>query len=180
MFLTAVGVFGACVAQDFVAWILEARYQSAGKLIPLLIAAYLLNCLFWLFQLPLLQEKRARLILMIGCATLAANLALNMWLIPRYGMYGAAYALILAYALQAGATYLCAQRIYFVPYRGRPMLSGLGIFVAVVVLTQFPWTSVVRPLILASGLIVALALLWFVYRRDVGRILAFVRRTSLA
>jgi O-antigen/teichoic acid export membrane protein len=54
-------------------------------------------------------------------ATIAAvvNFTLNLWLIPAYGMLGAAYATLIAYAVLVVVRTWNAQQIYPVPYQWR-------------------------------------------------------------
>ena len=49
----------------------------------------------------------------------AANIGLNLALIPRFGIMGAAYANGLAYALQAAIAYHFSQRFYPIRYEAR-------------------------------------------------------------
>ncbi len=60
-------------------------------------------------------------------ATIAAvfNFTLNLWLIPAYGMVGAAYATLAAYALLMLVRTWNAQRIYRVDYQWRRVVSIL-------------------------------------------------------
>jgi O-antigen/teichoic acid export membrane protein len=62
------------------------------------------------------------------------NVALNLILIPRYGMMGAAIATVAAYATMFGGMAWRAQHIYPVPYQWRRVLTaglaGVGLTVA--------------------------------------------------
>jgi O-antigen/teichoic acid export membrane protein len=60
-------------------------------------------------------------------ATLAAvvNFTLNLWLIPAYGMLGAAYATLIAYAVLMVVRTWNAQQIYPVPYQWRRVTAVL-------------------------------------------------------
>ena len=54
----------------------------------------------------------------------AANFALNVLLIPRYGMMGAAIATVAAYTTMAVGMAWWSQRIYPVPYQWRRTLTA--------------------------------------------------------
>jgi O-antigen/teichoic acid export membrane protein len=60
-------------------------------------------------------------------ATIAAvvNFTLNLWLIPAYGMLGAAYATLIAYAVLMVVRTWNAQQIYPVPYQWRRVTAVL-------------------------------------------------------
>jgi O-antigen/teichoic acid export membrane protein len=92
-------------------------------------------------------------------ATAAAvlNVGLNFWLIPAYGMLGAAYATLAAYALLMAVRTWNAQHVYPVPYQWRRVavllavagaLTGIGQAVPQSLLVAFAFT-LVFPLALA-------------------------------
>ncbi|HIE05162.1 MAG TPA: hypothetical protein EYP61_10420, partial [Candidatus Latescibacteria bacterium] len=49
-------------------------------------------------------------------ASAALNLALNLLLIPRIGMIGAAWATLAAYSAMTSTLFLWARKLYLVPY----------------------------------------------------------------
>jgi O-antigen/teichoic acid export membrane protein len=68
----------------------------------------------------------------------ATNIALNLLLIPRYGLVGAAWANGAGYAVQAGLGYLLSQRFYPVAYEwgriARVLLAATAAYVAAIML----------------------------------------------
>src|SRR5205823_5679148 len=92
LFLAGVGIVGAVIAQDFVRWFLDPRYAAAGGLVPWIIAGYLFHAYFGVFHLAAMQGKRTEFLLAASSVALVTNLALNFALVPRWGMYGAAWA----------------------------------------------------------------------------------------
>jgi O-antigen/teichoic acid export membrane protein len=83
-------------------------------------------------------------------ATLAAllNFGLNLWLIPAYGMLGAAYATLAGYVLLMLVRTWNAQKIYRVEYQWRRVVS---ILLAAGVLTAIGVT-LPQSMVLAIGL----------------------------
>jgi O-antigen/teichoic acid export membrane protein len=68
----------------------------------------------------------------------AVNIALNVALIPRYGMVGAAISTLISYiALMIGMT-LYSQRVYPVPYQWRRVLTAAGAAAALTLLARWP------------------------------------------
>lgn len=134
--LTAIACFGALIAQDFVAHFLDHRYASAGRVVPWIIGAYLAHSLFSMFSLAALQARRTTLIMGTSFVALLVNTVLNFALIPRWGMYGAAYATLIAYVVEALLMYSFAQRVYRLDYDLRRTFGAMGVFAAVLVVTQ--------------------------------------------
>ncbi|MEZ5450681.1 MAG: lipopolysaccharide biosynthesis protein [Thiolinea sp.] len=89
----------------------EAFLPSALQLVPLLGLAMLLNALYLFyvsFAFQLSQHTGDTVWLVLAAALL--NLGLNLWLIPRWGALGAAWATLLAYALCVLAGYGLGRR----------------------------------------------------------------------
>jgi O-antigen/teichoic acid export membrane protein len=61
------------------------------------------------------------------------NVALNLVLIPPYGMMGAAIATLVAYTVMFAGMTWWAQRIYPVPYQWRRVVTAAAAGVAIVV-----------------------------------------------
>lgn len=162
--LTAVACFGALIAQDFVARFLDHRYASAGRVVPWIIGAYLAHSLFSMFSLSAMQARRTTLIMGASFVALAVNTALNFALIPRWGMYGAACATLIAYAVEALVMYLFAQRAFRLNYDLRRTFAAMGVFAAVLVVTQIRWNiehawiATVAAAVICFGLLAALGL----------------------
>jgi O-antigen/teichoic acid export membrane protein len=143
--LSAIACLGSLVAQDFVARFLDPRYVSAGRVVPWIIGAYLAHSLFSMFSLAVLHARRTALIMGASFAALLVNTALNFALIPRWGMYGAAYATLVAYVIEALIMYSLAQRTFRLEYDLPRTLAALGVFAMALSVTQARWSPSQRP-----------------------------------
>lgn len=170
--LVAVACFGSLIAQDFVRLFLDARYHAIGRLIPWIIGGYLLHAWFTLFQIAVFQGKRVRYMMVVSAIAFVANITSNFALVPRWGMYGAAWATLAAYGLEALLMYVYAQRVYSVPYHRSSMIGSLAVFAGVLALTQLASPASLRPLIIAGAMLAsAVALQAF----SGGRLLETIR-----
>jgi O-antigen/teichoic acid export membrane protein len=79
------------------------------------------------------RAKRTQFNWVITGIAAAADVALNLLLVPRYGMMGAATATVVAYVTMAAGMAWWAQRIYPVPYQWRRVLTAGLTGVALVV-----------------------------------------------
>jgi O-antigen/teichoic acid export membrane protein len=61
------------------------------------------------------------------------NVGLNFWLVPRYGMVGAAIATAAAYVVLFVGMTLYAQRVYPVAYQWRRIVTCVGVAVGLTV-----------------------------------------------
>jgi O-antigen/teichoic acid export membrane protein len=177
--LTAVACFGALIAQDFIARFLDHRYSSAGRVVPWIIGAYLAHSFFSMFALAAMQARRTTLIMSASFVALVVNTILNFSLIPRWGMYGAAYATLIAYVIEALVMYSFAQRAFRLDYDLRRTFAAMGVFSAVLVATQVRWSSSNRPFAMAGILVVSFGLLTVIGSKGIPRYLRLKTRPSL-
>ena len=157
--LTAIACFGALIAQDFVARFLDHRYAAAGRVVPWIIGAYLAHSLFSMFGIACMQARRTTLIMAASFVALAANTVLNFALIPHWGMYGAAYATLVAYVIEAVVMYVMAQRAYPLRYDLPRTFAAVAVFVIALSATQVHWNPQHRPMIMGVLAVACLSFL---------------------
>lgn len=134
--LSAIACFGALISQDFIAHFLDRHYLPAGPIVPWIIGAYFAHSIFSLLTLAVIQVKKTRWLMLVSFIAFAVNTALNFALIPRFGMYGAAYATIVAYVVEMLAMYVVAQHLYRLDYDWLRMCVAVAIFLVALTATQ--------------------------------------------
>ena len=154
----AVAGFGCLIAQDVTRLLLDPRYHPVGRVIPWVIGGYLMHGLFGLFHLSILQQKKTGFLLGASAVAFAANIALNLWWIPIWGMYGAAYATLVAYVLEALLAYAFGQRLYPLAFETGRIGAALFVFGGILGLTQVT----ARPLWMGVGMLAGGAFLWLI------------------
>jgi len=175
LLLVAVATFGSLIAKDVVSHFLDKRYSSAGRLIPWIIAGYLFHALYSILQPSLFQARRVGFLWVASGVALVANLGFNFLWIPRWGMYGAAYATTAAYVIEAALLYVYAQGVYPLAFSKRRLAAALAIFCAVILVTQVRWQSW-RLLITGVTLLSALSLIVLIGRNEFAALLGPMRR----
>ncbi len=94
----------------------KAFGQAAAALMPwIAIATLFAGFKAYYVDLSFQLTKKTRLQVLIAFVAAAVNLLLNLWLIPRYGLLGAAYSTLIAYALVLGGGWWLAQRALALP-----------------------------------------------------------------
>lgn len=110
-----------------------------------------------------LARQTRSLVRLTGAAAIV-NIALNIVVIPRWGMLGAAFATAVAYVLLFALYYQKAQRVYPTPYKLSPLLR-LGALTAVgCAVGAIP----IEPLYLALAIKSAVAVLFLLGLRVMG------------
>ena len=126
--LTFVGLGISVLGKDTLRIMAEPCYWEASKYIPILILAYIIFGLFDHFVMNIMISKKPKYLSYIDMANALVNILLNVILIKAYGLYGAAFATLISYALRVITLYTVSRRlgkIYFEYRRAmKIVLSG--------------------------------------------------------
>jgi O-antigen/teichoic acid export membrane protein len=80
--------------------------------------AYLLHGLYLLTSVGIGIARQARYYPMVTALAATAGVTANLQLIPRYEAMGAAWAMVLAYAVMALAGHAFSRRVFPIPFEG--------------------------------------------------------------
>jgi O-antigen/teichoic acid export membrane protein len=105
----------------------DGVYRDSYAVVPALMATQALTCLWHLFVNPLfLRKKTAYLPVVMGSAA-ALSILLNLFMIPRWGLVGAGWAVFAANVFVNAAVGTLSLRWYPIPYRtGQMVIAGVG------------------------------------------------------
>jgi O-antigen/teichoic acid export membrane protein len=131
LLLVVVGSF----SPEIVSVLATPAFAPAGRVVPFILASYLLFGIYYFFTLGSIVLERTRLIAANVLVAMVINLVANALLIPPLGITGAATATILSYLVLAIGMFLVSQRLYPLPV---PILRilGLGAVVAAILLVN--------------------------------------------
>jgi O-antigen/teichoic acid export membrane protein len=117
--------------RDGLTLLVDAPFRPAYKLVPLLLATTVIQQWTGFCNLGLYLRNATNLYAWSAVIGVAAALGLNALLIPRYGMFGAAWATVLAYAIRFIPVYVFAQAKYRIDYPWAKV-GGLGLLLALI------------------------------------------------
>jgi len=103
-------------AREIVIIMTTPEFYGAARVVPWVCVAYLFYGLSFMVNSGLSVRNKMKYSGMIATAVAVLNLGLCFWLIPRFGMMGAAWATLVAYALQLLALTVTNVRIWSIPY----------------------------------------------------------------
>jgi O-antigen/teichoic acid export membrane protein len=103
----------------FYALLVPSLYQAGMAAVPVILVAYLIYGLSYPLNVGIMLKDRTSALPSISWLAAAICLGLNLWLIPRYGMIGAAWATVLAYIVWTTGIAWVSLRLYPVPYSFR-------------------------------------------------------------
>lgn len=116
--------------------LVHPSYWEGLPLVPIILGAYLVNGVYVNFMAQVYFTRRTSLAAYASGLGAAVSLGANFALIPAWGMYGAAWAHVLAYLAMAGYLFRRTQRLDPLPYEyGR--LAKLGAVLFALTLAYF-------------------------------------------
>ncbi|HSB08655.1 MAG TPA: oligosaccharide flippase family protein [Blastocatellia bacterium] len=124
MFL-ALGV-SAAVGDGLTLYSLKS-YWSAAVIIPLLGLSAVLDCASRVLNIGITLKKRTIFAPIVITVALAANVGLNLLLIPRYGSMGATISTLVSFILFCGLRYWASNLFFKVPYEWGRVFKILGV-----------------------------------------------------
>ncbi|RLD16773.1 hypothetical protein DRI50_01030 [candidate division KSB1 bacterium] len=91
-------------------------YWGGTKIIPIILVSYLFYGLYVNFTVGIYIRKKTKyMVLFTGLAALV-NVLSNLYLMPHYGIMGAAFATLFSYLVMALSIFIANQKIYYIPY----------------------------------------------------------------
>lgn len=116
----------ALLSPWLVGWLAAPAFDEASRVVgPLAFAAVALAG-YVVVVIGIGRTKRTRFNWVVTGAGAAVNVALNLALIPRYGMMGAAVATIAAFVVMFAGMAWWSQRVYPVPYQWRRVATAVA------------------------------------------------------
>lgn len=110
-------VFGlAALARATMVVLTEEKYHGAYPLIPIIAAGVFLLGLQQRFQIAFVLSKKTAWVFVATAIAGVVNLAANFLLIPRWGMYGAAWATVLGYSVMLITVVFASLPLFRFPF----------------------------------------------------------------
>ena len=147
----------AMLSPWLVEWLATPRFAESSRVVGLLAFSAVAFSVFIVVSIGVGRIKRTQFMWVVTLAGAAVNFCLNLTLIPRYGMMGAAVATLAAYSVMAAGIVWWSQRIYPVPYQWRRVLTAGLAGVALVVAGKLAGGGL--PMAVALSIIYPLVLL---------------------
>ena len=156
--------FGMSVWVDPVLRVMAApSYWAAAGLVPVILLAYVFLAFTSFLNLGLFVSAKTRYFGIISASTAILTVAGYAVLIPRWGLYGAAWVTVFALFIRFYAIYRVAKGYFDMKIRWYPTLMAL-ILAVVLVLAKIYMVTTLPPVLVALVLSLAFPLLVFALR----------------
>ena len=154
------------------------HFYRAEKAVALLAFAAAAYAAYTVLAIGAGRARKTQLNWVISGAAAAINIGLNVWLIPRYGMVGAAIATVAAYVALFAGMVIYAQSVYPVPYQWRRVLTAAAGAVGLTVAARATGAPLAVSILLVAVYPVVLLPLGFYLPAERQRLRRFVLRAT--
>jgi O-antigen/teichoic acid export membrane protein len=155
--LCFVGLGWSLLVEHAITLIAGPEFREAYRITPWVVGGYVFGGLYLIPTNLLFWRQQTRVIPLVTLAAGAANIGLNLWLVPRYGAIAAAWSTLTAYAILMILTWVSAERLHPFPYEYRRLGLMAGLALALFLTGQFlPFPS---PTVEVAGRV----LLWLAF-----------------
>jgi O-antigen/teichoic acid export membrane protein len=110
--------------------IIEKRFLPGLVVVPIILLAYLFYGIYVNLQAGLYIEEKTKYFPLVTGAGALVNVLVNLLLIPRLGIVGAALATLASYVVMAAGLFFFAQRYFRIPYEYGKVFKMLGAILA--------------------------------------------------
>jgi len=150
------------------------HYQRAEKGVALLAFAGAVYAGYTVLAIGSGRARRTQLNWVVTGFGALVNVALNFWLIPRWGMVGASISTLAAYVVLFAGMTLYAQHVYPVPYQWRRIVTAVGAAAALSVAARATHLPLAPSFLLVLAYPIALLALGFYLPAERRRLLRLV------
>lgn len=97
--------------------LLDSKYNSGLVIVPIILLSYFFSGLFANLNVVPFYSNKTSILLLISLEGFVINIILNIILIPRFQMLGAAYSTLFTYAIMFVHIYYLSQKLYKMKYQ---------------------------------------------------------------
>ena len=110
--ITLATCIGIAFGGPFLTVFAGPRFQEVSKIFPLLLISVYAGSFYFFFSSPIFFYKRTRILPFITVSSALINIVMNLLLIPRYGINGAAIATIISHLWISAVAYVIGNRLF--------------------------------------------------------------------
>ncbi len=126
------------------------HYWAGLKIIPIILTAYLFYGIYVNLTVGVFIEKKTNLMIIFTGLAAIVNVVGNIYMMPAFGIMGAALVTLLSYFTMAASIFIANQRIYPIPYDyARIGILLLILSTVLIIYYVFPLPILLRLLITA-------------------------------
>lgn len=110
--ISFIGLGIAVLTREVLVIMSDQKFWSAYSVVPMIVLGNIILTMTYHFDMGLLIQKKTKYLAYISISNGIFILLLNFLLIPRYGIWGAAFATFIAFSYRTTLTYYLSSRIF--------------------------------------------------------------------
>jgi O-antigen/teichoic acid export membrane protein len=99
--ITACAMVYMMLARELLLLLANVKYHGAADVVPIVAAGYYFFAMYGVLSTGIFYAKKTKWVPVISAVAAVLNIGLNLWLMPAFGMWAAAWNTLAAYALMA-------------------------------------------------------------------------------
>lgn len=147
--------------------LLGEQYWAGTDIIPVILTSYLFFGFYVNFTVGVYIRKKAQLMIIFTGLAAIVNVSANLYLMPNYGIMGAAIATLLSYFVMAVTIFIANQKIYPVAYDYKRVLLLLLLLAVWLFILYFYDPSLLQRIIVLCVLPAALWMTGFFNKAEI-------------
>ncbi len=128
IFISIICAAGLLFSKEFIFLFVPSEYIDASKIIPLILLGYVFQGAYHILNSTIYYYKKQFLMPFLTVFLVAMNIGLNLLLIPRIGMEGAAVATLLSFMIQSLLIGIIAGRYFTAHLEKRYLIVFLSLY----------------------------------------------------
>jgi O-antigen/teichoic acid export membrane protein len=174
------GLVISVLTKDVLMIIADESFWTAYKIVPIIVLATTVFSFHYHLNMGILIAKKTKYLAYINFSNGILILLLNFLLIPRYGIYGAAYATLIAFIYKVTLTYYFSSKYYKIHFEfvriGKLLITSAIIYISTL---PIQYSSGYINFLIKSGVIlfypVFLLGIGFYTKEELNKMIAFVK-----
>lgn len=110
-------LFGGIFFKDFFQRVIDTKYWEGYKVIPIILMSYFVLGINYLVSVVYTVKEKMKLGFIISVSASVLNIILNILLIPKFHIYGAAFATLFSFSLSMLLSIYFNSKLHFINYR---------------------------------------------------------------
>lgn len=119
-------------------YFINPNYWIGLGIVPIVMMGYVFNGLYLNFMIGLMITKKTKYIMIANLLSAIISILLNFILVPKYGIYGSAYSILISYIFLSIFTFHINRKFYPIDYNIYKFLNIFLFSVIIYGITQIP------------------------------------------
>jgi O-antigen/teichoic acid export membrane protein len=164
-----IGIGSICLtgmlwAKEFLVMLTPEKFHVSSEVVPIILFGYLFQGLYFFAVSPLFQFKKTKFLPFTTASSAIVNICLNFIFIPRYGIYGAAYATVISFSFQAIVVYCVSKKLFNPKYEYIPIFVSIFFLGFAVICNNYFEISIINEFIKFLYLLCFMTTMIFLYK----------------